>query len=160
MAAPRRWWSSPARARSWRAGDYAIARDPAEGFGPLAGIAAGLGAIEAERAFVTSCDAPLLEPALVRWLVEVSRGHEAAVPFLDGYYMVLAAAYSRAVLPVARRLLEEDRLRPLFLVQEVDARIVTEEEVRRADPRLASFVNCNTPESYEAALARAGLPRP
>jgi len=137
------------------AGDYKIARDPAEGLGPLAGLAAGLAAIESERAFVTSCDAPLLLPEFVSWLVEQSQGHDAAVPFVDGYHMVLAAVYSRSVLPVAQRLLDEDRLRPLFLIQAVDARIVSADEVRKVDPDLDSFVNCNTPESYEAALRKA-----
>lgn len=134
------------------AGDYRIARDPAEGLGPLAGLAAGLAAIESERAFVTSCDAPLLRPEFVRWLVEQSRGHEAAVPFVNGYHMVLAAVYSRSVLPIAQRLVDEDRLRPLFLIQAVDARMVSADEIRPVDPDLASFTNCNTPDSYAAAL--------
>ena len=137
------------------AGDYKIARDPAEGLGPLAGLVAGLAAMESERAFVTSCDAPLLRPEFVSWLVEQSRGHDAAVPFVDGYHMVLAAVYSRTVLPVAQKLLDEGRLRPLFLVQQIDARIITADEVRPVDPDLDSFVNCNTPRSYEYALARA-----
>ena len=43
-----------------------IVRDPAEGLGPLAGIAEGLAAVSSERAFLCSCDLPLLEPAVIR----------------------------------------------------------------------------------------------
>lgn len=134
-----------------------IARDPAEGNGPLAGLAAGLEAMKAERAFLTSCDVPFLRPQLVRRLLDLSRGHAATVPFVGGYHMTTAAVYSRAALPVARRLLAEKRLRPLFLVEELKARIVTEAELRDVDPDLESFRNCNTPEEYRSALRAAGL---
>ena len=57
----------------------------------------------------------------------------------------------------ARRLLAEKRLRPLFLVEELKARIVTEDELRDVDPTLESFRNCNTPEEYWKALHDAGV---
>jgi molybdopterin-guanine dinucleotide biosynthesis protein A len=134
-----------------------IARDPAEGQGPLAGLAAGLEAMKAERAFLTSCDVPFLRPAVVRRLLDLSRGHAAAVPLVGGYHMTTAAVYSRDALPAAKKLLAEKRLRPLFLVEEVKARIVTEEDLRDVDPDLESFRNCNTPEEYRSALRDAGL---
>lgn len=138
-------------------GHARIARDPAEGMGPLAGLAAGLEAMKAERAFLTSCDAPFLKPAVVRRLLDLSRGHAAAVPFVGGFHMTTAAVYSKGTLAAARRLLAEKRLRPLFLVEAVKARIVTEEELRDVDPDLSSFRNCNTPEEYREALFLAGL---
>lgn len=138
------------------AGDFAIARDSAEGFGPLAGLAAGLEAMAADRAFLTSCDVPFLTADYVSFLLDAADGERAAVPFVDGYHMSTSAVYARDVLPVARRLIAEDRLRPLFLIQEVGARILTESEVRGVDADLASFRNCNTPEEYERALADAG----
>ncbi|MCK6458729.1 MAG: molybdenum cofactor guanylyltransferase [Planctomycetes bacterium] len=141
-------------------GRFRIARDPAEGMGPLAGLAAGLEAMAADRAFLTSCDVPFLRPALVRRLLDLSRGHLAAVPFVDGYHMTTAAVYARDALPAARRLLAEGRLRPFFLVEELRARIVTAEEIRDVDPSLESFRNCNTPGEYRAALRDAGLEPP
>jgi molybdopterin-guanine dinucleotide biosynthesis protein A len=138
-------------------GDYRIVRDPAEGLGPLAGLVAGLEAMEAERAFLTSCDVPFLQPLYVRRMLELSRGHPVAVPLLDGYHMSTSAVYSRAVLPIARRLLREERLRPLFLIREVDALIVNETALREMDRDLASFRNCNTREAYEQARRDAEL---
>lgn len=138
-------------------GDFRIARDPAEGLGPLAGIVAGLGAMAAERAFVTTCDVPLLKPAYVARLLELSRGHPIAVPVVGDHTMVTSAVYSREVLPVAEDLLRQRRLRPLFLVEAFDARIVSEAELREVDAELASLRDCNTPEAYRDALRAADL---
>jgi len=139
-------------------GDFPrVARDPAEGLGPLAGLAAGLAATRADLAFLTSCDAPFLSAAYVRHMLALAAGHDAAVPFVDGFHMTTSAVYARRVLPVAQGLLAERRLRPLFLVEAVRSRIVTEAEVRAVDPDLACFRNCNTPAEYEAALRDAGF---
>jgi len=136
---------------------YPIARDSAEGLGPLAGLVAGLSAVEAERAFLVSCDVPFLRPALVQRLLDLSEGKDAAVPEIDGFAMVTTAVYSKAALPVARELLAARRLRPLYLLEALDTRIVTADELRDVDPELGSFRNCNTPEEYAAALRDAGL---
>ena len=139
------------------AGDFQIARDSSEGYGPLAGLCAGLEAMSAERAFLTSCDVPLLRPAYVERLLALSRGFPIAVPVIGDRSMVTSAVYAREVLPVARRLLAEHRLRPLFLVEAFDARIVSESELREVDPDLESLVDCNTPETYRRALRATGL---
>lgn len=138
------------------AGDFRIARDPAEGLGPLAGLVTGLGAMVAERAFLTTCDVPLLKTAYVARLLELSRGHPIAVPVIGNRTMVTSAVYSREVLPVAEELLRQRRLRPLFLVEAFDARIVCEAELREVDAELDSLRDCNTPEAYRDALRSAG----
>jgi len=138
-------------------GEFRIARDSAEGLGPLAGLVTGLGAISAERAFLTTCDVPLLRPAYVARLLELSRGHPIAVPIVGGRTMVTSAVYSRKVLPVAEELLSQGRLRPLFLVEAFDARIVCEAELREVDAELDSLRDCNTPEAYRDALRSAGF---
>jgi molybdopterin-guanine dinucleotide biosynthesis protein A len=134
-----------------------IARDDAEGFGPLAGLAAGLEATACEQAFLTACDAPLLREAYVERLFELAHGHPAAVPFIDGHYMVTSAIYGKALAPIARELIRQERRRPLFLVEAVDTRIIQADELRACDPELDSLRNCNTPEEYQEALRFAGL---
>lgn len=134
-----------------------IARDPAEGLGPLAGLCAGLEAMTAERAFLTTCDVPLLKPAYVERMLALSHGHPIAVPRVGAHTMVTSAVYAREVLPEAKRLLEMQRLRPLFLVEAFDARIVSEQELRAVDPELDSLRDCNTMEAYRDALRSAGL---
>jgi len=144
--------------------DVLMARDERPDRGPLEGLSAGFkriveiasGEAVCETVFVTSCDVPLLQPALVRYVCESLGDFSAAVPQTDGYVHPLGAAYHvRNVLPEIAALLAADqlRLRPLF--DRVRTRFLTEAELRAVDPRLDSLRNLNTPEEYEAALALA-----
>jgi len=136
---------------------FAVARDAAEGRGPLAGLVAGMEATKADRVFLAACDSPFIEPALIERLLYLSRGRDAAVPVIGGHYMVTTAVYTRAALPIARELIAADRLRPRFMLERLNTRIVTPSEMRAVDPELRSFRGCNTPEEYAAALHEAGL---
>ena len=138
-------------------GSFRVARDPAEGLGPLAGIVAGLEAIEAERAFVTACDAPLLRPAFVLRMMALSQGFDLAMPEVDGHMMVTSAVYSKTVLPVARELIATGRLRPRVLIDRCNARILSAADFAQVDPDLESLLDCDTPADYRDLLQRAGL---
>lgn len=140
--------------------NVAVARDSAEGLGPLAGLAAGLRAMRSERAFLIACDCPLLEPAFVSRLLELSSGYRAAVPEVEGHLMTTSAVYAGDLLPAAERLLAAGERRPRILLREAGVRIVTEAEIREVDPDLRSLHDCDTPEAYREALRIAGLPEP
>jgi molybdopterin-guanine dinucleotide biosynthesis protein A len=137
-----------------------ITRDSAEGRGPLAGIVAGLSAMRAERAFVTACDTPLLQPSFIDGLFALADGYVAAVPEVDGHVMTMCAVYSRALLPAAERLLARDELKPRLLLREPGVRVVAEAELREFDPALQSLRDCNTPDAYREALRAANLDTP
>ena len=144
-----------------------IARDPLEGRGPLQGIAAGLHALlespgdseGVDAAFVTSTDAPFLEPALIARLAAL-RGsdHDVAVPHTEGHFHPLTAIYACTCLPHIEALLAADRLRPFFLFERIrtmacDApMLLADPELATADPALRSFENINTPDDYARAL--------
>jgi molybdopterin-guanine dinucleotide biosynthesis protein A len=132
-------------------------RDPAEGLGPLAAIAAGLSAVTAERAVAVACDMPLLRPALLRRLLELAEGSDACVPVVDGFAVPTCAVYRREIAGIAEELVAARRLAPALLLQRVKTRYVGPEELRDADPALESFRDCNTPERYADALRLAGL---
>ena len=138
-------------------GGLEAVRDPAEGLGPLAGIAAGLEAMAGERAFVAACDMPLLRPALARRLLELSHGFDACVPVVDGFAVPTCAVYSKAVAGLARELVAARELRPKALLASVKTRFVPGDELRDLDPELESFLDCDTEEGYRAALHAAGL---
>ena len=112
---------------------------------------------EAERAFVSSCDSPLLEAELISQLLELSHGHDAAIPFVDGHYVPTTAIYAKSILPAAVRLLDRGELRPRLLIQEPGVRVIREDEITAADPELHSFRDCDTPEDYQDLLRLAGL---
>ena len=136
-----------------------IVRDEYDSLGPLAGIATGLDALhdKADAAFVTSCDAPLLRPDFVRRLIELLGDHDVAAPTDGQYDHVLAAVYRTELADHARRLLAEERRRPLFLLDESNSLRVHVDDLRSVDPNLDSLRNMNTPEDYNEVLQLAGL---
>jgi molybdopterin-guanine dinucleotide biosynthesis protein A len=139
--------------------EVTIVRDAVQGRGPLQGLSAGLRAIapSAEAAYVSSCDVPLLQEAFVRLVVGSLGDNDVAVPFTEARHHPLAAAYRTRVVDEVDRLLAANRLRPIFLFEAVRTRILSEEELRRHDPKLDSLRNVNTPEEFQAALAELGI---
>lgn len=137
-----------------------VARDEREARGPLEGIRAGLSALPAsvDAAYITSCDVPLLVPAFVEHMIDLMGDHDIAVMEVDGFPHPLSAIYRRDTLPRAEALLAADRLRPVFLFDQVRTRRVKPEEMIGVDPELRTLRNLNTQEDYRAALADAGLP--
>jgi molybdopterin-guanine dinucleotide biosynthesis protein A len=140
-----------------------VVEDPAEGLGPVQGLAAGLAALtgRADIAFVSSTDMPFLHPAFVRRVLGAAAGGaDVGLPLARGYPHPLAAAYRVTLAPVAARLVEQQRLRPAFLFEQCQvARL--DEAALRADPVLAaldpgldSVVNVNEPADYAEARAR------
>lgn len=139
-----------------------VVHDRRAGRGPLEGIRAGLETFgdEAEAAFVTGCDVPLVVPDFVRRMVELATGFDVAVPHVGGRDEPLAAVYRTSVLPQIEALLAADRLRPAFLFDQVRTRRVTPDELTDVDPQLASLANVNSPAEYAAVLRRAGFEAP
>ena len=135
-----------------------ITRDEREQRGPLEGLRAGLKALpdSVEVAYITSCDVPLLEPAFVTRMVGLLGDHDIAVMEIDGFPHPLSAVYRRDTLPHVQDLLENDKLRPVFLFDAVRTRRVRPEEMLSVDPQLRTLRNLNTREDYLAALSEAG----
>jgi molybdopterin-guanine dinucleotide biosynthesis protein A len=136
-----------------------VTRDEREGRGPLEGLRAGLRALpeEAELAYVTSCDVPLLVPAFARRMIDLLGDDDIAVMETGGFPHPLSAVYRRTTLPHVEALLAHDRLRPVFLFDAVRTRRVQPSEMTGVDPELQSLSNLNSREEYLAALSRAHL---
>jgi molybdopterin-guanine dinucleotide biosynthesis protein A len=142
-----------------------VVEDAAEGRGPLQGLAAGLAAVagEADVAYVSSTDVPLLHPAFVRAVVRAATREDVdvALPVVHGFRHPLAAAYGTSLVPAVEELIAEDRMRPAFLFERSRVRELTEDdllsdrELAEADPGLLSVLNLNEPDEYERARARA-----
>jgi molybdenum cofactor guanylyltransferase len=135
-----------------------IARDDREHLGPLNGLATGLEALagRAEVVYLSSCDVPFLRAAFVRRVIAELGTADVCIPETGGFKHPLAAAYRPRVLPIVRKLVAADRLRPVYLLDAVPTRILNETDLADADPGLASLRNVNTPEEYMVALRDAG----
>jgi molybdopterin-guanine dinucleotide biosynthesis protein A len=131
-----------------------LAHDRRPDRGPLEGLAAGLHALgdRAELVFLSGCDLPLLVPALVRRMIDLSAGHQIAVPHVGGRDHPLAAVYRTALLPEIEALLAADMLRPAYLFDRVSTRRITAKELADVDPGLRSLENVNSPEDYHRIL--------
>ena len=132
----------------------ALVRDQVAYQGPVSGIYHGLTAATKEVCFVTSCDAPFLNLALISYLVSQIADSDVVVPFWQERFQPLHAVYRRSVAPLLHDQLERDDLRPISLYPKVRTREIYEDKVRRFDPEGLSFLNINTPEDYQDAVRR------
>ncbi len=130
-----------------------IVRDDVAYQGPVGGIYYGLKAARREICFVTSCDAPFLNLRLIAYLMAQISDYDVVVPFTQDRFQPLHAVYRKQVAPLLKEQLERGELRPIFLYDKVRTRKITEAEMHPHDPEGLSFLNMNTPEDYQAALA-------
>jgi molybdopterin-guanine dinucleotide biosynthesis protein A/molybdopterin converting factor small subunit len=131
-----------------------LVRDEVAYQGPVSGIYHGLKASSQEVSFVTSCDAPFLNLALIAHLLAQSSDCDVVVPYWEERLQPLHAVYRTSVAPLLKDQLERGELRPIFLYDKVRTKKFEEDEIRRFDPEGLSFLNMNSPADYAAALAR------
>lgn len=137
--------------------DVVVARDAKLERGPPEGLAAGLlrHAKGVDVVYAAACDVPLPKPPFFERMFASPGEREIAVP-RDGEHHPPAAVHRTSVPAHVQRLLAADRLRPRFLCDEADTREVAVEELRDADPDLATLENLDYPADYDRALAASG----
>jgi len=130
--------------------------------GPLEGLHAGLLVAQnhSDAVYVTSCDVPLLRPAFVRRMCALLGEHDIVVPVDENHVHPMAGVYRTHLVPQVRKLLDEQRFRPLFLIQKSKSFQVSADELRDIDPELTSLFNSNRPADYLSALRQAGFELP
>jgi molybdenum cofactor guanylyltransferase len=129
-----------------------LVRDEIAYQGPVSGIYHGLAASRKEVSFVTSCDAPFLNAALISHLLSRIVDCDVVVPYWQERYQPLHAVYRTTVAPLLKEQLERGELRPIFLYDKVRTCKVHENEISRLDPEGLSLLNMNSPEEYQRAL--------
>ena len=148
-------------------GSDVIIRDSRPGAGPLAGIADALRAAGADvaKAFVTSCDVPLLKTAVVRLLLTSidEPGVAWAVPWVADHPQVLVSAMRPTLLPEIEAVLASGRRDPRGLIDRLRLagsdsgsrlRLVSARELEEVDPNLESFADIDTPDDLARIAAR------
>jgi molybdenum cofactor guanylyltransferase len=131
-----------------------LVRDDVAYQGPVGGIYYGLKAASGNFCFVTSCDVPFLNAALISHLASQMSNHDVVVPHWENRFQPLHAVYRTSVLPLLKEQLDRGELRPVYLFDKVRTCQIGEDEIRRFDPEGLSFFNMNTPDDYERALQR------
>jgi molybdopterin-guanine dinucleotide biosynthesis protein A len=124
-----------------------VVEDLYEAKGPLAGLVTGFAAVGTPLCFATSCDAPLLQPGIVRLLGQRAEGQDIACPLVNGFLQPLVAVYRPAAcLPVFREFVGREVLKITAAYGPLRSAIVSEDELRKVDRELRSFLNANRPE--------------
>ena len=121
--------------------------------GSLGGIFTGLSAASADWGLVVACDMPFLDRRLLRHILGQRGDYDAVVPVLDGRPEPTHAAYSKACLSPMERRLRARELKIAGFFDDVRVRSVPETEVDEIDPDHLSFLNVNTPDDLQRALA-------
>jgi molybdopterin-guanine dinucleotide biosynthesis protein A len=113
---------------------------------PLTGFFSGMRGLETAYVFAAPCDAPFIEPDLIRVLFERARGYDCAIPAADGGMEPLIAVYDRLrAISAAASSLEQGKVSLHDMLARLDRLVkVPKESLRLVDPELLSFLNVNT----------------
>jgi len=117
----------------------------------LGGLYTGLGVASNSICFVCGCDAPFLNPTLIRWLIEQTAGWDLAIPRTHEGLQPLHAVYAKTALPVIEEQLRCRQRDLQGLVPRLRAKVIDTDAIRRLDPGGLSFFNVNTPQDYLVA---------
>ncbi|MBK9121672.1 MAG: molybdenum cofactor guanylyltransferase [Chloroflexi bacterium] len=118
--------------------------------GSLVGVHSALTHSQTPHTLCLACDMPLVNPALLGYLVGLTNTAELVIPRVGGYLEPLHAVYSRRCLPVIESMIKRGSMRIGALAEQVASRVVHEDELRQYDPELRSFANANTPAELDA----------
>ena len=132
--------------------DVHIVPDAVAGAGPLGGILTALSAVRTEYTFCFACDAPFINPSLVRAMQTLAPGADAVVPKSGPHFQPLFAIYSRNCIATAREQLLAGYHKISSIFSHLNVHWVDEAFQQRHDPDLLSFININTPADYAGAL--------
>jgi molybdopterin-guanine dinucleotide biosynthesis protein A len=124
--------------------------------GPLEGIRVGLKQLstQTEYAFVTSCDVPLLTPAVVDFLIGHIGEHDAVLPFQGQRFYGMTAIYRTSMHEKASDRIQQGLLRVSDLTEGCNVNLLPVDSLKQVDPQLDSLTNINSMDDYRRLLAR------
>ncbi len=131
--------------------EVTIVRDVIPRQGPLGGIYTGLLFARGQSVFVTACDMPFVQPAVIRRMVELADDYDVVVPEKKAGLEPLHAIYSSRCLPHIKRMLARQELQVIRFFPSVRVYRLGSEEIGQLDPSNLTFFNINTPDDMEKA---------
>jgi molybdopterin-guanine dinucleotide biosynthesis protein A len=129
--------------------------DRLPGYGPVAGIAAGMARGRGRYAFATGCDLPFLSSQVVERLFQIAEdaGSSGAVPVqANGFFEPLHSVYKREDMQRAcENAISRGERRIHAPLQDIGIRRVAVDLLRPLDCDLLTFFNLNTKEDLDKA---------
>jgi molybdopterin-guanine dinucleotide biosynthesis protein A len=125
--------------------DAKIAVDFSAEMGPIAGLLSSFSIANGDYVAVAPCDTPFVKPSFYEMLFSRAEGKDGAVVKIGKYYEPLLAVYRRKpMIKAIKKVLSDNKKRPIQTYKYLDLVVVKESEVKRIDPALRSLVNINT----------------
>lgn len=128
-------------------------QDLIKDLGPIGGIYTGLDSIDDDWAFFCACDMPLINEGLIRHIAKIKNGYDAVVPKVDWKMEPLHALYSKRCLPPIKKLIHEEEYQTVKSFKNINVHFVEEDEIKRFDPHLKTFLNVNKQDELEKIIS-------
>lgn len=133
-----------------------VYRDVYERKGPVAGIHTALHYARFDKVFVLGCDMPFIPSDLIQFMMDKLDGYDSVVPQIHSHLQPMSAAYHRKSLHVFERSLELDHLKLVRVFEELNAYILTEEDIKSFGDPEEIFFNVNDLDALRTANLLAG----
>jgi molybdopterin-guanine dinucleotide biosynthesis protein A len=129
--------------------------DIAPGMGPLSGLHTAFTVTGADRVMIAPCDSPFVSADVINLILNYPNGGaEAVIPFVDGREQGMLAVYSRNGMErFAGRIASVSIMFDEFRLG-LKRIFIGEDELRKVEPDLRSFLNVNTPVDIEMAIRK------
>ncbi|MBF0233155.1 MAG: molybdenum cofactor guanylyltransferase [Desulfamplus sp.] len=126
----------------------------------LTGVHSGIYHAKNYFSFVVPCDAPFIQPSLIRLLLDSTEpDSDVVIPHYDGHYEPLCAVYSKHCIKGIEALLDSGDYRIYNFFNSINLKTIDKEQLKKADPAMISFFNVNTPEALKASIEMAATLR-
>ncbi|MBW1731623.1 MAG: molybdenum cofactor guanylyltransferase [Deltaproteobacteria bacterium] len=123
-----------------------MVEDIIKGLGPIGGIYTALKVMDKEAGFFVACDMPFLNKDLIHYMVSIRDDFDVVVPRVGWKIEALHGIYGKRCIRPIERNIDKGIYQVIRVFQDVSVRYVEEEEIRRFDPDLRSFLNVNRPD--------------
>lgn len=134
-----------------------VYKDVYRNIGALGGIHTVLSSMKTDHALVLACDMPFVNRDVIEQLISYANNYDVVVPRIDprGFVEPFKAVYGRTCLTEVEAAIQQGKRRVISFFDNVRVKYVDREELQPYDPDFQSFMNVNTPEDLEKALAIA-----
>ncbi len=96
-----------------------VYKDLIESAGPLGGIYSALRHGKHQKVFVTACDMPKIDPAILNFMKEYSNNHIVVPRWKSGHYEPLCAIYSKDVIGKIVEMIDQKQFKISLLYNKV-----------------------------------------
>lgn len=127
-----------------------VVNDKEEGKGPLIGILSSFKVAKGEYIAISSCDSPFIKRQVYEFLMEKAKGKDGAVVKVKKGFEPLHAVYKRKeMINATEKVIKEKKASPINAFKFLNLVFVPEEEIRKIDKNLKTFININTEDDLK-----------